>query len=498
MKLSELVSNVEIIDSNLSSDPEINNLCTNSFEVEKGDVFIAVAGSEHDGHDFICIAHERGAVLIVTERMTPYLEKHSEIDFILVKSTRLAVSHMWNAFCGRPSDKMIFVAVTGTNGKTSTTYFLREIFNRAGYITGVVGTVKCFSGSRTDVIGESHVNSMTTPPPEKLYPELARMVSDGVEIVFLEASSHALAQYRLDPINFALAIFTNLTPEHLDYHGDMDSYFNAKLRLLKLSDCALVNADDKWMSRIVGYDDIPIKTFSVESNADFRAIEARCRIDFTGIAYGFSENASNIEIECPIEGKFMIYNTLAAASAARLFAVRPQVIKEALVSMPQIPGRMEHLSIPNDFGFEVYIDYAHTPEALKLALDTLKARKKPNGRIIVLFGCGGDRDSTKRPAMGRIASENSDLTVITSDNSRSENPRTIIFDIIRGIADRSNCCVIEKRECAINYALNELCKDDILLLAGKGHEDYEIDSFGKHSFSERDIVNDFIEMRKSF
>lgn len=497
VKLSALVSEVVIIDSNLSTDIEVGELRTNSFEVEKGDVFIALLGKEHDGHDFICIAHERGAALVIVEKVTPYIKNHPELQYIVVENTHRAVSYMWDSLCGRPSRKMTFVAVTGTNGKTSTVYFLREIFKKAGYMTGMVGTVKCLSGERTDIIGESRVNSMTTPPPNKLYPELMKMAEDGVEIVFMEASSHALTQYRLAPITFALSIFTNLTPEHLDYHGDMDIYLSAKLRLLELSECALVNVDDEKFKTVPNIANIPVKTYSASEDADFRAVGARCQIENFGIEYDFRESGASFDIVCPIGGLFTVYNTLAAASAARLFGIKQNVIHEALLKMPQIPGRMEKLDLPKDTGYEVYIDYAHTPNALKLALETLKARKSENGRLVVLFGCGGDRDKNKRPEMGRIASELSDLVVITSDNSRSENPRSIIFDIIRGIEERSKCRVIENRMNAVKYAVSELKKGDILLLAGKGHEDYEIDKLGKHSFSERDIVFDTVEKRKT-
>lgn len=493
-RLSEILSDVVIRDTNLFSDREAGQIRTNSFEVTPGDIFVCVKGASRDGHDFICVAYERGASMIIAERVTPYLSANPAIPCIIVESTRKALSHMWNTLCGRPSDRMIFVAVTGTNGKTSTTYFLREIFRKAGYVTGLVGTVKCLSGERTDIIGESGVNSMTTPPPEKLYPELRKMADDGVEIVFLEASSHALSQDRLDPIRFELSVFTNLTPEHLDYHGDMESYFEAKLKLLALSKAALVNADDGWMAKIPGIADIPTATYSVKNESDFRAENAYCATKLHGVGYILAEREKLGErrfgVTCPLDGEFTVYNTLAAVSAARLFGIEPEVIREALSNCPRIPGRMEFLDVPERLGFEVCLDFAHTPDALGNTLSTLRRRVSPGGRLIVVFGCGGDRDRTKRPVMGKIASELADLAVITSDNSRSENPRAIIFDIIREITDRQKCRVVEKRAAAISFALGEAKRGDIVLLAGKGHEDYEIDSEGKHPFSERQIVFD--------
>lgn len=487
-KLSSLLGEIKPRLTNLRADPEIGAVRTNSLEVSSGDVFICIKGTEYDGHDFICDAHERGASVVIAERLTPYIEAHPELSYLIVDDTRLAVSYIWNELSGRPSDRMLFVAVTGTNGKTSTTYFLREIFKKAGYVTGLIGTVRCISGERVDIIGESSVNSMTTPPPERLYPELKRMAEDGVEIVFIEASSHALCQHRLDQIRFKLAIFTNLTGEHLDYHGSMDSYFKAKLSLLSLSECALVNIDDDWMRLIPGLSNIPAVTYSASQSADYRAEDIMLGGARPGIGYDLFEADRSYPVFCPTEGLFTVYNTLAAASAARLFGISPELISEALKSCPQIPGRMERLSIPDRFGFEVYLDFAHTPDALALALKALRRRVSPPGRLIVVFGCGGDRDASKRPIMGGLASRLADLVIVTSDNSRSEEPSAIIFDVLCGVSDRSVCRVIPRRRDAICTALREAHKGDVILLAGKGHEDYEIDKAGKHHFSEREIV----------
>jgi UDP-N-acetylmuramoyl-L-alanyl-D-glutamate--2,6-diaminopimelate ligase len=509
-KLSQLLSQIAIIATNLSStDIELGAIKTNSFEVAEGDIFVCIKGGKFDGHDFICVAHERGASLVIVEHITAYLEAHPELKYVQVENTRLANAHMWNELCGRPSDKLILVAVTGTNGKTSTTYFLREIFKAAGYITGIVGTVKCLVGDNTEIINEvadSNVNSMTTPAPEKLYPELAHMAEEGVEIVFLEASSHSLAQYRLDPLKFAVGIFTNLSPEHLDYHGSMEEYFNAKKRLLSLCGVAVVNADDKYFSTLIGNVKVPLVTYSAccgagapincdGINADYTAKNPRCALAIGGIAYDLLEKGYLYRITCPVYGDFTVYNTLAAISAARLFGIKPYVIANALENCPQVPGRMERVELPEDLDIEIFIDYAHTPDALEKVLDTLVSRKKPEGRLVVLFGCGGDRDKTKRPIMGRTATTIADFTIITSDNSRSENPRSIICDILRGVDKDASYKVIERRRDAIIYAIENSLPGDIILLAGKGHEDYEIDATGKHPFSEREIVLEAIKSR---
>ena len=392
-KLSALLFGTELLSSNF--DPETvdsGELRSDSFKVRPGDTFICLAGQKYDGHDFICVAHERGAGVIICEHMTEYLKSHPEIKYLIVKNTRIAEANMWNELCARPGDRLISIAVTGTNGKTSVTYFLREIFKAAGYKTGIVGTVKCMVGDTPEVItesAESNVNSMTTPPPEALYPKLAHMVDEGVEIVFIEASSHSLSQHRLDPLHFILGIFTNLSPEHLDYHGTMEEYYNAKRRLLGLCGAAVINADDRWFGRMATSCPIPHVTFSVLSDtdgndgdimssavktysndgnepsggivgdtggnepteatstnnhnsgkaddvtiasgiaADYTAISPRVTQD-GGIMYDLLESGRLYRVSCPIPGGFTVSNTLAAIAAARLFKIAPETIVSAL------------------------------------------------------------------------------------------------------------------------------------------------------------------------
>lgn len=490
--LMTLTQKVCITGTNLDNlDIECGRIRTSSLECCEGDTFICIAGSKLDGHDFICTAVEHGARLIVCERVTPWLTAHPEVMYITVENTRLACAHMWNEYCRRPSDRLMLVAVTGTNGKTSTTYFLREIFKRAGYMTGVIGTVHCLIGDETAVLSDSavsHVNSMTTPAPEQLYPMLERMADAGVEIVFMEASSHSLSQYRLDPLRFVAGVFTGLTQDHLDYHGTMEEYYLAKRRLFSLCGAALINADDKYAERMINDTVIPTVTYSARGRcADFTAFGAVCdRPD--GIAYTFSDKSGSCRISCPVSGAFMTANSLAAAGVARLFGIKREIIASALEACPQIPGRMERVPLPDGCDFEIFIDYAHTPDALERVLRSLLALKKPHGRLVAVFGCGGDRDRAKRPIMGRIATTLANLTVITGDNSRSENPRSIICDILRGAADGADCKVIERRDKAISWVIENHRAGDIILLAGKGHEDYEIDEDGKHPFSEKMII----------
>ena len=493
--LSGLLSGTEVLGTTLGTlDIDIRELVSDSLKVKDGDAFICLRGGKYDGHDFICVAVQRGARVIICEEATEFLRTHPEVGYVLVRNTRLAAANMWNELCGRPSDKMLFVAVTGTNGKTSTTYFLREIFKEAGYMTGLCGTVRCFIGDESAALTDSassEFNSMTTPDPEKLYPMLARMADAGVEIVFLEASSHSLAQYRLAPLRFSVGIFLNLTPEHLDYHHTMENYFAAKKRLLDMSDTIVVNLDDDWFAGLADNVCPPAVTFSALGSdaADFRALSARCDMD-GGVTYELSESAGKYTVTCPIAGDFTVGNTLAAISAARLFGIKPETVRHALAKCPQIPGRMERLPLGTDF--EVFIDYAHTPDALERTLKTLRQRVPEGGRLAVMFGCGGDRDKEKRPEMGRLASRLADFALITGDNSRTENPRAIICDILRGVEVASRCKVIEKRRDAIRYIIKNAERGDVILLAGKGHEDYETDISGKHPFSERETVMDAI------
>lgn len=490
--LNALLRKVNVTKVNLDSlEIECAGLSVNSFKCNKGDVFICIVGGRLDGHDFICTAVQHGASVIVCERVTKWLSEHPEVKYVLVENTRLAAAHMYNELCGCPTERLMLVAVTGTNGKTSTTYFLRQIFKYAGYTTGVIGTVRCLIGEDEAVLSDSDassVNSMTTPSPEHLYPMLARMADAGVEIVFMEASSHSLSQYRLDPIKFIAGVFTGLTQDHLDYHGSMEEYYLAKRRLFSLCGTAVINADGVYSRRL--YDEIitPAVTYSAEGgHADFSACDVSSDT-LRGVSYTFCDTHGFAHITCPISGSFMVANTLAAASVARLFGIKKEIIAAALEACPQIPGRMERLALPDGCSFDVFIDYAHTPDALERVLRSLLAYKKPNGRLVVVFGCGGDRDKTKRPIMGRIATTLANLTVITGDNSRTENPRAIICDILRGAAEGSDCKVIERRERAIRWVIENHRADDIILFAGKGHEDYEIDADGKRPFSEKDII----------
>jgi len=484
----ELLASVKITEIGADLEREYGKPRLNSTDCEKGDIFIAVKGNTADGHDFIPIALSRGAGLIVAERRTPFLESNPHIPFVIVENTALASAHIFNEYCRRPGDSLILIAVTGTNGKTSTTYFLKEIFETAGYKTGIIGTVRCMIGDRTEVltdVADSKVNSMTTPSPDKLYPMLRKMADEGVEAVFMEASSHALCQHRLDALRFYTGIFTGLTGDHLDYHKSMENYYLAKKRLFSLCDTAVINADCPYSQRLISELSVPYLTYSSAGKiADYRAENVKTDSP-DGISYACRDKNDNKHlVECTVAGGFTVSNTLAAIATAGFFGIKAPVWTRAISACRQIPGRMERVALPDACDFSVFIDYAHTPDALENVLRTLASFVPKGGRLCVLFGCGGDRDKTKRPIMGRIATSLADITVITSDNSRSENPRRIICDILHGVKNGAECKVVEKRDAAISYIIKSHRPGDVILLAGKGHEDYLIDSLGKHPFSE--------------
>ena len=495
MRFCEILSDLMILSTYITSfDFCFGKICSDTEKLKYGDVFVCRRGSHADGHDFIKKAYENGARTFVVDRIVPYLKENPELRYICVSDTSLAEVKMLDAAFGHPSRNMKLIGITGTNGKTSTAYMIKAIFDAAGYTTGLIGTVKTLVGSDdiTRASAASKFNSMTTPSPSELYSVLADMSKRGTEVVVMEASSHALAQKRLDGLRFSLGIFTNLTEDHLDYHKTFADYRAAKAHLFELSEKALINSDSPDGKIIESGCPCRAYTYAQFSDADFTASDTSYGEANTRFTMKYGENGENsVQIDCPIPGEFTVYNVLAAASAAKLFGLSDTVIREAFEKLPQIPGRLERVNVP--VHINVFIDYAHTPDALEKALNTLKATCR--GRLITVFGCGGDREREKRPMMGRIATNISDITVITSDNCRTENPQKIISEIVLGAKRNSNYKVIENRKEAIRYALSVAKESDTVLLAGKGHEDYEIVGKEKRHFSERETIRDFYNKR---
>ncbi len=464
----------------------VGGICTDSRRVRPGDLFICIPGLHQDGHRYAAEAVEKGAVALLAqnghETALP-----TGVPVILTEDVRGGAAMLYDAWYGHPTRNMKLVAVTGTNGKTSVTYMLRAIFESAMYRCGLIGTVDCRSSSgHLDIRAEDPLANMTTPDPEELYRMLSVMAKEGVEYVFMEATSHALALHKLEPLRFEAAVFTNLTPEHLDFHGDMEQYFLAKSRLFSRCQRAIVNVDDAYGARLCDSLSCPAVRCSVRGAADVMAqdvVDGGAR----GSEYVAVSRNCRFGVRTPIPGSFTVCNTLLAAACALSLGVAPSVITGALGALCGIAGRMERVKLGVVADFSVFVDYAHTPDALENLLRTARSFARPDQRLILLFGCGGDRDRSKRTVMGRIAAELADLSVVTSDNSRSEEPMSIIEEIVSRMPEDKRVILPDRGE-AIRYVIREARPGDIILLAGKGHEEYEIDKNGKHPFSEKALV----------
>jgi len=493
MRLSELLSRAELSPCEVPKfyDTEITEIVIDSRKASLGCMFVCMVGRNSDGHKHIREAMLRGAVAIVIQEnaiadipnICPY------VNIIRCESTRSAAAKLYSVWYGEPAKKLRIVAVTGTNGKTSVSYMLRSIFEAAMYRCGIIGTVMCGSGERQiHVSPDDPLANMTTPDPKQLHQLLAFMVADKVEYVFMEVSSHALKLCKTDGIEFDSAVFTNLSSEHLDFHGDMEDYAFSKAKLFSSARRSFINIDDKCSEIMKSAASGKIYTFSPsgEPSADFYA-ERIVNKGVDGVGYILRSKNKTVRISSRIPGGFTVDNTLAAASVALESGISPTTVHEAIASLCGVEGRMERVPTGCESAFSVFVDYAHTPDALENLLRTVRGFGKKN-RIVLVFGCGGDRDKSKRAVMGGIASRLADRVIITADNSRGEKTSDIITDIIGGIADMSKCLVIEDRREAIDYVIKNASIGDVIILSGKGHEKYEIDENGRHVFDEKAIV----------
>ena len=497
MRLSRLLNDAGIIPEKYFLDGEITDIVTNSKEASLGCMFICLSGEKADGHRHIKEAMLRGAVAVVVQKGMPAdLPKfYTYVSIIECASTRLAAARLYSAWYGNPSEKLKIIAVTGTNGKTSVTHMLKTVFESALFKCGVIGTVYCSSGERRIYArADDPLANMTTPDPRQLYRLLSFMAADKVDYVFMEVSSHALKLCKVDAIKFDTAIFTNLSPEHLDFHKDMEDYRASKARLFGMSDISLINADDVSACSMAEASRGRVYKYSVKGNiGDFYA-DSPLNKGTDGINYTLRSKNTIMKVSSPIPGDFTIYNTLCAAACALIHGISPSTICAALRSMGGVEGRMERVALCASADISVFIDYAHTPDALENLLVTAHKFIRSDQRLVLVFGCGGDRDKSKRSLMGQIASKLADLVIITSDNSRSEKAENIISDICLGI-DESGCeyKIIKDRREAIEYAITNSKSGDVILLAGKGHEKYEIDALGKHDFDEKMIAVEIAE-----
>jgi UDP-N-acetylmuramoyl-L-alanyl-D-glutamate--2,6-diaminopimelate ligase len=486
MKLSKLLSGITVT----TRDIEIRRIQYDSRKVQRGDLFVAMHGTEHDGHQFINDAIQNGAKAVIVEDdavVSDSFFTHSGVMKIVVPNTRIAVAHLSANFYDHPSRRLAIVGVTGTNGKTTTSHLIKSVFEGHGNKTGLIGTIEYNLGD--EIIPASH----TTPESLELNSLLARMVENRCSAAVMEVSSHALHQHRVEGLQFKVAVFTNLTQDHLDYHGSMENYFDAKKILfdqLNQTSWAVVNVDDEWGKRIAASCAKNILPYGLSSFADVYAKEIK--LSMSGTQFTIMYQGNLFDIQSPLIGRFNVYNLLAAFATGIALEVPVSTIQKAIRTTQAVNGRFEQIVSPH--GWVAIIDYAHTPDALEKALKTIHDvfETTTRGRIITLFGCGGNRDRSKRPKMARIATELSDITVITSDNPRHENPEAIIDEVMSGVKPGSNVHREPDRKIAINKALDFAQRNDVVLIAGKGHEDYQVIGDQKIHLNDRETVQDFL------
>ena len=472
----------ELISGNLNVDVE-KVVCDSNAVVEKS-AFIAISGYKVDGHNYISTAISKGAKVIILEQEPKKIS--NEITYIKISNTRMGLSQIANNFYKNPSSKLKVIGITGTNGKTSTSMMAQNILECSGKKIGIIGTIGSF------IDDEKRELKNTTPESIELQEILSVMVEKNMEYAAMEVSSHAMQLNRVMGIEFTHGVFTNLTQDHLDFHVTMEKYFQQKQKLFYMtSGYNIINIDDPYgriLSRTLQANNKKVVTYGLGKSADLHAVDMVYSMD--GIDFTLRFRDLRQRIHCPIPGKFTLYNVLAAMAIAICEEVPLKIIAKALKNMPTVPGRIERIRV--DTPYQVIIDFAHSPDGLQNIICSLK--ETVEGRLITLFGCGGDRDKTKRPIMGKIAGDLSDYCIVTSDNPRSEDPDKIIEDILDGVKE-TQCpyiAITDRRE-AIKFALTMAKEKDIILLAGKGHETYQILKDRVIEFNEKNIVKELLE-----
>ncbi len=484
MRAKELIESLDSCYLSGLEDFEVRGISCNSKQVCDNFIFVAIEGTHIDGHKFIKEAIDKGARIVIVQSSVISHQSSEKVFFIRVNDTRKALACLAARFYENPSSKTKVVGITGTNGKTTITYLIESLLKEAGLLPAVIGTVNY--RFKDKIIPSKN----TTPGPVELQSFLADTVQENINYVIMEVSSHALAQDRTGAIDFHSAIFTNLTQDHLDYHKTLEDYFQVKAKLfkdMKYGSFAVINNDDKYGKRlrelIRGSE---IITYAIENEADIMACDIK--LDISHTEFTLRAIKKEINFKTRLIGRHNIYNILASFAWAFKEGLDPTVIKSALERFNFIPGRLEKIICQKDF--TVFVDYAHTEDALTNVIGAL--RQIFGNRIIVVFGCGGERDKTKRPKMGRAASELSDYIIITNDNPRSEDPQEIIEDIIKGIR-KDNYFIIPDRKEAIAKSLSLAKAGDIVLIAGKGHETYQISKNQTIHFDDREVVKECLE-----
>lgn len=472
MQLNTLLKNVTVLRTNVPPETDVTTVTDDSRKVCDGCLFVCIEGNRFDGHTAAEQALRDGAAAVVTQKPLGLSRE------ICTNDTRAAYALLCAAYFGEPASKLTLIGVTGTNGKTTTCFLIHDILTRMGVSCGLLGTIK-------NVAGDVELPStLTTPDPFELHGLFRKMVDAGCTHCVMEASSQALAQRRLEGVHFRAAIFTNLTQDHLDYHGSFENYIAAKAMLFRQSDLALVNADDDAAQAMTQGADCPVVTFSTKrDSADYTAKNSQ--VHAGGVEYELVGKNVIGRVRFHVPGTFSVYNSMGALVCLTELGFDFREMLSHVALFETIPGRME--VVRTDTPYTVIIDYAHTPDALENVLGTL--REITQGKIITVFGCGGDRDSTKRPLMGKIAAAGSDMVIVTSDNPRTEDPERILDDIMEGIPkNRPSVYRICDRREAIAKALKKAKEGDVILLAGKGQETYQIIGTVKTHLDEREVV----------
>ena len=487
MNLKKILLGLENIKAKGEIDREVTAITNDSREVIEGSLFFAIKGFSNDGTQYIPTAIEKGAkVILVDDKFDlKSVEIPADVTFVVVPDARYAMAICSCNFYDNPSRKLKLIGVTGTKGKTTTTYMMKEMLQKQGYKTGLIGTIAIYSGDR-----KIEDSDRTTPESIKLQKILAQMVDDGCQLVVMEVSSQSLKLHRVEGCEFYAGLFTNFSEDHISpkEHPDMEDYFNSKLELMKMCKYGFINADDLQVSKVPKLlPDKDIKTYGIDNQCDLLAKDITITNSYVDFKVKIGERNERIKVGIP--GRFSVYNSLAAISLAMKLGCNAENIKESLLDV-RVPGRSELVN--NSKELTIMIDYAHSPESLENILNAVKSYTR--GRVISVFGCGGDRDSAKRPKMGEISGKIADFTIITSDNPRTEDPEKIVSQIEEGIKKTNGkyVCIVDRVE-AIKYAIDMASKKDLILLAGKGHEPYQEINGVKHPFDERIIVDQIIK-----
>ncbi|MBQ3073009.1 MAG: UDP-N-acetylmuramoyl-L-alanyl-D-glutamate--2,6-diaminopimelate ligase [Oscillospiraceae bacterium] len=474
MKLSELLNQVQVLSQTAAPELEVGGVSCDSRRVKPGDIYVAVRGYQTDGHRYIPDAVQRGAIAVVCEEAP-----ETQIPYVLVSDSRAALADLGAAWYRYPAREMTMIGVTGTNGKTTVTYLLKSVLEQTlGAKVGLIGTIQNMIG------GEVLETERTTPESVEVQALLRRMADAGCTHVVMEVSSHALVLQRVRNIGFRLGIFTNLTQDHLDFHGTMEEYRKAKALLFQNCEIGLLNADDAATEKIRASAKCPCSCYGLRASAELMAKDPAYAAD--SVSFTAVEGESEADVRLEIPGTFSVYNALSVIAGARALGISLEACADALRQARGVKGRVEVVPTPGK-DYTVLIDYAHTPDGLENVLSSIK--KVCKGRLIAVFGCGGDRDATKRPIMGEIGVRFADLVVFTSDNPRTEDPHEILRQVVAGAdGSRTPYEVIENRRAAIRRAMDLAQKDDVIVLAGKGHETYQILGTEKTHLDEREEV----------